>query len=298
MGEVEVTSLPANLRQRLSGVREVPLREWVERVVAGYREHDLLTFVCAIAFRVLFAIVPLLLFAFGLMGFLDLSSLWRDDIAPDVRSALSPELFRAIDSSINKVLTQKQLFWTTAGAAIAIWEVSGAVRVSIKAMNRIYGASERRSLGKRFALSIGLATAVTVLVLSAIATVKLGPYLVDELFGASGTVAVVSFVLRWLIAIGLLLATIGLLVRAGPDKERPLVWVTYGAALVVVSWIVISVLFALYLSQVANYGSIFGNLATVFVIIEYVFLSSIVFVTGILVDSLTRGAAEGGRGRA
>jgi membrane protein len=139
---------------------------------------------------------------------------------------------------------------------------------------------------------------VTVLVLLAIASVKLAPYLVDELFGASGVVAVISFILRWSVAIVLLLATIGLLVRAGPDKERPLVWVTYGAALVVLCWITISVLFGLYLSQVANYGSIFGNLATVFVIIEYVFLSSAAFVTGLLVDSLTRGAAQGGRGGA
>lgn len=290
---MEVTSLPANLRQRLSELREVPLREWGQRVVAGYHEHDLWTFTSAIAFRVLFAIVPLLLFAFGLMGFLDLSSVWRDDIAPDVRSALSPELFRALDKSINEVLTEKQLFWTTAGAAIAVWEVSGAVRIAIKAMNRIYGAPERRGVVERFVLSIALAAAVTVLVLLAIATVKLSPYLVDELFGASGVVAVVSFVLRWLVAIALLLLTIGLLVRAGPDKERPLVWVTYGAALVVVSWIVISALFGLYLSQIANYQSIFGNLATVFVVIEYVFLSSIVFVTGILVDSLTRGATQG-----
>ena len=295
---MEVTSLPANLRHSLSQLRAVPLREWIDRIAAGYRENDLWTFASAIAFRVLFAIVPLLLFAFGLMGFLDLSSVWREDIAPDVRSALSPELFRALDESINRVLTEKQAFWTTAGAAIAVWEVSGAVRIAIKAMNRIYGATEKRGLVERFALSIALAAAVTILVLLALASVKLAPYLVDELFGASVVVAVVSFVIRWAIAIVLLLATIGLLVRAGPDKERPLVWVTYGAALVVVSWIVISALFGLYLSQIAHYGSIFGNLATVFVIIEYVYLSSIVFITGILVDSLTRGAAQGGRGRA
>jgi membrane protein len=295
---VEVTSIPANLRERLSELRAVPLRDWVDRVVEGYREYDLLTFASAIAFRVFFAIVPLLLFAFGLMGFLDLSSLWREDIGPDVRSALSPELFRALDDSITRVLTGKQLFWTTAGAAIAVWEVSGAVRITIKAMNRIYGAAEKRSVTERFALSIGLAAAVTILVLLTIASVKLSPYLVDELFGASLLVAVLSFVARWAIAIVLLLTIVGLLVRAGPDKERPLIWVTYGAALVVVSWIAISVLFGLYLAQIAHYGSIFGNLATVFVVIEYVFLSSIVFITGILVDSLTRGAAEGGRGGA
>jgi len=58
-------------------------------------------------------------------------------------------------------------------------------------------------------------------------------------------------------------------------------------------WVVMSLIFSWYVTSVADYGSIFGSLATVIVAMEYLYLSSIVFLTGIQVDSLARSSVEG-----
>ena len=50
------------------------------------------------------------------------------------------------------------------------------------------------------------------------------------------------------------------------------------AVVVVLAWAVMTLLFGFYLADVADYGSVFGNLATVFILIEYLFLSWTVFV--------------------
>ena len=254
----------------------------------GFRRHELLLYASAISFRVLFALPPLLLFSFGLLGFLNLDEVWRQDIAPDVRSAVSPDVFRIVDDTVRKVLTEKQVFWATAGALIALWEVSGAVRVTMRALNRIYEAEEKRDLKEQFGLSLALAAALTVLVLSAIAFIKFGPFLFDDLLGSGLAVDALSLVGRWTVSVALLFAAMALVLRAGPSRERPFAWVSFGAALVVLGWILISLLFGLYLSEIADYGSVFGNLATAFIVIEYVYLSSIAFVTGLLIDSQTR----------
>ena len=96
-------------------------------------------------------------------------------------------------------------------------------------------------------------------------------------------------------AIGLLLLAVGLLVRAGPDVERPIRWVSFGAVLVVSSWAVMTLAFGFYLTEIADYGSVFGNLATFFVLIEYLFLSSTVFVGGLLADWLVQSRSSGRR---
>src|SRR5215210_8381360 len=133
------------------------LRELAAAVVDGFREHELLLYASAISFRVLLALPPLLLFSFGLLGFLTLDEVWRQDIAPDVHSAVSSDVFKVIDETVGRVLSQQQLFWATAGAVIALWEVSGAVRVTMRALNRIYDAEETRDLKRQFALSFALA---------------------------------------------------------------------------------------------------------------------------------------------
>jgi len=264
------------------------LRELTSGVVAGFREHELLLYASAISFRVLFALPPLLLFCFGLLGFLSLDEVWREDIAPDVEAAVSADVFKVVDDTVNRVLSEQQVFWATGGALLALWEVSGGVRITMRALNRIYEFEETRDLRQQFALSFALAAALTVLILSAIAVVKFGPFLFDDLLGDGAGAEAVSILVRWPVAIALLFAAMTLVVRLGPGRERPFAWVSFGAALAVGSWILISILFGLYLSELADYGSVFGNLATVFILIEYVYLSAVVFVTGLLVDSQTR----------
>jgi len=55
-----------------------------------------------------------------------------------------------------------------------------------------------------------------------------------------------------------------------------------------VGWIVMSIGFGVYLSDVADYNSIFGGLATVVVLIAYLYAAAVVFLGGVQVDALVR----------
>src|SRR4051794_35769007 len=161
-------------------------------VIAGWAEHDVLTYASAIAFQVFFALIPLTLFALGLLGLFDLGAAWRTDLAPDVRRAVSPEVFRIVDDTVRRVVGGRHLFWATAGAALAVWEVSGAVRAVMGSFNRIYGVREGRPWLRRYSISIALATAATPLCIAAFAVVRFGPDLVGD--GALGIAATVGCV--------------------------------------------------------------------------------------------------------
>jgi membrane protein len=65
-------------------------------------------------------------------------------------------------------------------------------------------------------------------------------------------------------------------------------WVSFGTLLVIGSWILMSIGFGAYLRFVASYQSVFGNLATIVVLMGYIFLSSLVFLGGAQVDAITR----------
>src|SRR3954453_9107116 len=99
------------------------VRRLAAETVASFEEHDLLTSASAISFQVLTAIVPFLLFAFALLGFLSLGDVWRDHVADHVRHNGFPAMFTTIDATVTKVLDSRQLFWMTAGLALAVWQV-------------------------------------------------------------------------------------------------------------------------------------------------------------------------------
>jgi membrane protein len=59
------------------------------------------------------------------------------------------------------------------------------------------------------------------------------------------------------------------------------------------AWVVASVLFGLWLKYVSAAGSVFGSLATVVVLIAYIYISTTVFFVGAQVDAIIRERVEG-----
>src|SRR3954451_1432131 len=217
-------------------------------VIETFREHHLLVSAYGIAFRVLVATVTGTLCLVGLLGFLDLSEVWRSDIAPDVRGSVSDAAFRVIDQAVNHVLTDKAFYWVTIGAALAIWQISSVVRTCGQTLNDIYGVDEDRPLREWVWTSILTAVAIALLMLATLAVVRLGPLAIDSALGDSTFVVAAGFLIRWLIAAFLLLIAVALVARNGPAVDRPIYSVTQGSVLTVAGWIVVSIAFGVYLA--------------------------------------------------
>ena len=255
----------------------------------GIEDHDILNSASAIAFQVVTAIVPLLLVVLALIGFFDLERVWQD-AADDLRPQVSAATFTVVDDTVRNVLSGKQWFWLTGGALFALWRLSAAMRAVMGALDRIYHADRERPLLERLRLSIALALAVTLLLLLALAVVHLGPLLVS----VEGTLpALASLVVRWGLAGVLLLIAIGLTIHYAPATEQPLGWVSFGSLVAVAAWLVGSLLFLLYITEVASYGSLFGSLATIFVLLTYLYTSAIALLIGVEIDTQVRRRVEG-----
>ena len=259
----------------------------------GFNDNHLLTYASAMSFRVVFALVPFALFVLATLGFLDLGDLWTRNVAPDVKREVSPGAYQMIDEAARNVLSSHQIFWLTAGAAIALWFMSGAVRAAMEALDEIYGMRERRSIVERLSRSLWLAAAVGGCFVLAAAVVRLGPLVISR-GDDDAVLEVASVVVRWGVAVALLGLAVSLTVRYGPMAELPARWVTLGAALSVGSWVVMSVAFGAYLTGIASYGSIYGSLAVLMVLFSYVYLSTAAFLFGAQVDALAREEAEHG----
>lgn len=257
----------------------------LRRLADAYVENDLLTYASAISFQILSSLVPFLLFGFGLLGFLHLDDVWSKELAPEIKSGVSDAAFGFIDEAIRKALTSKQAFWISMGFVIALWEISGAVRAVMGALNTVYGIETRRSWRRRMAVSTALAIAVGACWLAAIAVVIGGPLV----YGDVGAVAAVAlFAARWGLAGVLLLLAIGVLLHYAPEMRSPLRWVSFGSVLIMAGWLAMSLGFGFYLREIADYNSIFGGLATIVVLIGFLYASAVVFLGGVQVDALLR----------
>src|SRR4051812_30715078 len=100
--EARSLEFPESLAHVGAAARALSVRELAERVGTDFREHRLVIRASAIAFRLLLASIPLLMFAFALLGLLGLDSVWTDHLAPTIQRSLSEPAFRLIDDSVTQ----------------------------------------------------------------------------------------------------------------------------------------------------------------------------------------------------
>lgn len=260
-------------------------RKLAHEVILGFERNDLLTYASAISFQILTAIVPFLLFALGLIGFLELDSVWAKDLAPEVEPRVSKEVFTILDETVTKVVEEQRAFWLTAGFALALWQVSGAVRAIMGALDGVYGTRRHRPARERYPLSLWLSVGVGALIVAAFCVVRFTPLLVGD---GGWLLDLLFFVGRWTCAGALLALAVGLLVHYAPGVTRPLPWVSFGTVLVIAGWLAMSIGFWIYLTRIADYESVFGHLATAIVLMAYLYAGATVFLAGAQIDASVR----------
>lgn len=258
------------------------MSELARGVAERFREHELLLRASAIAFQVLTAVVPFGLFLLGAAGFVGLEEVYIDDVAPDLRNAVSVPAFSVIDESVHEVLGKRHTFWATGGLALSIWQLSGAVRTVGSSLDDVYGHSDERPWRERMLRSQWIAAAVAACLCGALVATSVAPLVYGDVGWLLGTLL---FVVRYAVAAALLILAVGIVVRHAPSERRPARWVTGGAVLVTVCWIAVSAAFGAYVTALASFGSIYGVFVTVVVLLAWTYASSLAFVTGIATDA-------------
>jgi membrane protein len=237
------------------------------------------------------SLVPFLMFGFGVLGFLELEQVWRTELGPDIQPNVSEAAWAMMNEVVETALNAKRGFWVSAGFVIALWELSGAIRAVMGALNKIYREPTRRSWRRRMLVSTAIALVVGACWLAAIAIVVIVPLVVGD---TSPFVSVLLFLGRWGAAAALLLLAVASTLRFAPERDRRLHWVSLGSLLVMAGWVVMTLGFGFYLSEIASYNTIFGSLATVVVLIAYLYAAAVVFLGGVQADALVREAGSAG----
>lgn len=252
-------------------------------VFASVRKHRLTTHATAIAYRLLVALVPLVLLGVALLGALGLEDVWTNTLAPALQSRFERPTFEAIDSSATQIMSRPKATLITFALLLLLWETSRAVRAVSNALNDVHGTSERRPWWKVTLVTLALAVAVSTLVVTSALVVIVAPRA-----AGGGAAELLLGIGRWPVAVVLLGVAVGLLVRYAPAEHPEPRWASAGSAAIVGAWLVLSVAFGLWTTSVASYRSATGTLAAFLVLTAYVLATAFVFLVGVELDEALR----------
>lgn len=180
------------------------------------------------------------------------------------------------------------------GLVIALWSASGYVTSFGRAMNRIYEIGEGRPIWKLRPAMLALTAFLVVLVaIVALLLVVSGPVAqaVGDILGLGSTAVLVWNILKWPLLLAIVVAVVAVLYYFTPNVRQPRFrWISVGAVVAIVVWILASALFGLYVANFASYDATYGALAGIVVLLLWLWITNLALLFGAELDAeLERG---------
>jgi membrane protein len=230
----------------------------------------------------LMAIFPILIFVAALAAFIGRRDL-ADRVTDLVFQAWPAEIAEPIANEIHKVLTEPRSGVLTISVVITIYLASNGVEAVRMALNRAYRLPEMRSIFFRRFQSIGFVIigALTGLALAVLGV--LGPLIWNILVAriqelqpfSAGFTFVRYFVVGGLLMIALVAAHLWL-----PSWRNRTTAIWPGIVGTLFCWWVVTVVFARYLADFANYTATYAGLASLVAAIFYLYLMAVILIGG------------------
>ncbi|KMO72530.1 hypothetical protein BST22_27915 [Mycolicibacterium chubuense] len=269
---------------------------YVLRQTAGeFTRDQCMDLAAALTYFAVLSLFPALLVVMSLLGVVGQGERTADTIlgiVDDVSPGAAVDVLRQpIEQLVNAPSAGITL---VVGILGALWSASGYVGAFGRAMNRIYEVEEGRPAWKLRLQQLALTFAG--LIVAAIAALLLavsGPVAeaVGGSLGIGETGLTVWNIARWPVLLLLVVVGVATLYSNGPNVQQPKFrWISVGAAIAILTWIVASLLFGVYVANFGSYNKTFGTLAGVIVFLLWLWLTNLALLFGAEVDAeLERG---------
>lgn len=269
---------------------QMPLGAWKDVLVRTWKETsgDNIGLIAAgVSFYAFLALIPLLGAIVLTYGFLaDPETVVRNMSAmtkvmpKDIAQFIGEQLLYVVQTS-----GSKKGLGVFVALALALFSARNGAAAIVTALNIAYEEEEKRGLFKVNLLALLItASAVAMAVFAAISVAILA--YIEHLLPSSPVLAGLSKALSYILLAIVAATAAATLYRFGPSRDRARwAWLTPGSLLFAVTWVLLTLLFGIYVSKFGNYSATYGSLATIVILLTWLYLSSYLLLFGAELNS-------------
>lgn len=173
------------------------------------------------------------------------------------------------------------LGWSTAiGLLFSLWSANKGTKSLFTGVDIAYDTVNERGFIKQNGLTLLFTFGAVMLLIISMLLIVGFPALVGLIGLPSGIENFIDWG-RWLLLAIILIWFLGLVYRYAPDKSTPgFKWVLPGSLVATVLWLIASWGFSYYVSNFGSYGSMYGSISAVVVMLLWLFITSFIILLG------------------
>jgi membrane protein len=268
--------------------RRVSIKKFLIDLNNEVSESNVSNGAAAIAFFLMLAIFPAIIFLLALLPYLPIEHL-KEAIFDSIAETMPGRAADLVFDIVDKVTSQRQGGLLSFGLIFAIWSASAGINAIMMQLNTTYEVEETRPYWKSRGTSLLLTIVYFVTVIAGFALIVMGGVIQSwaaSLIGWSEPLLVFFAVFRWAVIVALLLFAFACIYYMGPNKDQKFIFVTPGNSITVVIFIIASVLFRIYVVNFSNYDATYGSIGAVIVLMMWLYIVGWVILLGGEINAL------------
>lgn len=267
----------AAMKREKAGKRALAM---VKELFDRYYGHDVARDGAALTYYLLFAIFPLLIFISTLVGLMDLDI---EELMETMSRILPDQVAGIMRSYLEYVSTSPSRQLLVFSLIFSIWFPMRATSCLMHSVRKAYGVSQPPSMIGGTLRNFFFTLWLIVTIAASIVLTTVGRRALA--FAARLITMPESFIDLWGNLRFVLLGVIMLLVlvplnMVARGRRCPLREVVPGVLLSMIAWLALSVAFSYYVEQVAHYSELYGSIATIVVVLLWLYMTGQVLIMG------------------
>lgn len=269
----------------------------VRQLAANFFEHNVGKSAAALAYHLLFALFPLLVFVSNLLGLLELNV---NAITEALQRILPNDIVGLVETYLDYVshTSSRALFWFA--LVFSIWFPMRAVNGLMDDVRLAYQLKKpKHPISYMIRQLIYTILFLIIIVLTMLLTImgeNVLSYIINLL--PKDTLQISNFLLslwqylRFLPVSLLMVLALGGLYAASMDERQPIRSLLPGIAASLFAWLAVSVGFSFYVENFANYSIIYGTLGAVIILMMWLYMTSLILILGAELNSARKMVKE------
>ena len=269
---------------------QIPMPGWKDILIRSWQEisdNNIFLVAGGVTYAVLLALFPALAALVSIYGLLLDPAQVEQQVAA-LSQVLPPDTATMIGEELHKLVTASSGSLSIGAAVallLALWSASRGMSGLITAFDIAYDQKETRNFFKLNLIAVGLTMLMLVGGTVIIALVGVLPAALNFIGLASSTKWLL-LVLEWPLLIVVVMTGLAVLYRYAPNRQTPQWrWVSPGAVLATLLWLIGSLGFSIYVSHFNSYNKTYGSLGGVVVMLTWLYLSAFVALLGAVVNA-------------
>jgi membrane protein len=258
----------------------------IKRTLVSFYDDQMTHHAAALTYYALMSLFPTVLLGLSLLGLLGQYPETYDAIMRYARSVAPDSVVAPLDRSLEQALQNKGTAATalTISVAVALYGATGVLEAARRALNVVFEIENGRSFLRRKLVDVASTVVLLALALATGILVFVGGSFADDLLGFLGlgsTAAEAWSVARWPAALLVAMLVFSFIYFITPDvQQRSWRWVTPGAVIGVVLWLLASWGFSTYISRLADVGALYGTFTGAILLVAWIWLTNVALLLG------------------